>query len=174
MMSYLKANSYVLTQRVVESLVVVATALILTAPLASAATGSPTRAEYVETVEPICKSETEAHKTILRGVERMVNHGKLKQAAPHLTRASVALREAMKKVAAVPRPSADKARLAHWFAHARTGVTLLRKMGVALRHGGRHRMQTLARQLLAEAKRANTTVVGFDFDYCRMDPSRFV
>jgi hypothetical protein len=140
------------------------------APLAS--TG-PTRSEYVNEVEPICKSETLAHKDVLRGVEGMVKRGQLKQAAPHVARAAAALRAATRKVAAVPRPPADAERLARWLGFAKTGSKLLNQLAGTLRRGERSEVQHLAKELLREAKRANAVVVGFDFDYCRVDPARF-
>jgi hypothetical protein len=160
--------------RVMNAAVAVLAALQLVAPASLARPAEPTRAEYVEEVEPICKSETLAHQTILHGVEELISHGKLKQAAPHLLRAGTALRKAVKKVAAVPRPPADVARLTRWLEFAKSGSKLLRKMGVTLQRGNRSKAQKLAKELLAETKRANATTVGFNFDYCRVNPARFV
>ena len=148
-------------------------AFLLLAPRAFA-TGELTRGEYVERVEPICKSETLANRTELKGVEGMVRRGKLRQAAPHVLSAAAALRGAIARISPVPRPPADAARLGRWLGFARAGHDLLQRLGVALRKGDRASAQLLARQLLRNTKRGNATVVTFDFDYCRVNPARFV
>jgi hypothetical protein len=146
--------------------------LLLAAPAPLASTG-PTRSEYVNEVEPICKAETLAHKDALQGVEGMVKRGELKRAAPHVARAAAAFRGATRRIAAVPRPPADAARLARWLGFAKTGGKLLDQLAADLRRDDRAAVQRLAKELLREAKRANAVVVGFDFDYCRVDPGRF-
>ncbi len=148
-------------------------AFLLLAPRAFAA-GDLTRGEYVERVEPICKTESLAHRNELKGVEGMVRRGELRQAAPHVLRAAAALRGAIAKISPVPRPPADAARLGRWLGFARSGRDLLRQLGVALGKGDRGSTQRLARQLLKNTKRGNATVVTFDFDYCRVNPARFV
>ena len=148
-------------------------AFLLLAPRAFAA-GDLTRGEYVERVEPICRSESLAHRNELKGVEGMVRRGDLGRAAPHVLRAAAALRAAIAQISPVPRPPADAARLGRWLAFARSGQDLLRQLGVALRKGDRGLAQRLARGLLKNTKRGNATVVTFDFDYCRVNPARFV
>ncbi len=133
-----------------------------------------TRDEYVARVEPICRSETAAHQNVLRGVEEMVKSGKFRQAAPRVKRAATALQQAVRRIATVPPPPADAARLSHWIGFAKGGVSLLRKMASDLQRGDRRDAQGLANQLLREARRANATTVGFNFDYCRISPARFV
>jgi hypothetical protein len=154
--------------------IAVLAAFLLAAPPSLAESIKPTRAEYVEEVEPICRSETLAHRTILQGVEEMINHGKLKQAAPHLMRASTVMRGAIKRVGAVPRPPADMVRLTRWLQFAKSGGKLLRKMGLALQSGNHSKAQKIAKELLTETKRANATVAGFNFNYCRVNPAHFV
>jgi hypothetical protein len=158
----------------VNALIVGLTALLVLARPAIAATGEPpTRTQYVETVEPICRAETAAHRTVLEGVEAMVQRGELRRAAPRLAAASRDLAGAVRRLAAVRRPARDGTRLERWFALAHGGVERLEQISEALAAGQRGRMQSLAKDLLREAKRANATVVGFDFYYCRMDPARF-
>lgn len=148
-------------------------ALILLVPRAFAAP-EMTRGEYVERVEPICKSESLSHRDELKGVEAMVRQGKLKQAAPRVLAAAAALHGAIARIAPVPRPPADAARLGRWMGFAKSGQDLLHRLGIALREDDRGGAQRLARQLLKNTKRGNATVVTFDFDYCRVNPARFV
>lgn len=141
---------------------------------AAAGDGGPTRSEYMDQVEPICKAETQANQTVLRGVEGMVQRGELQQAAPRLQRAAAALGVAIGKLAKVPRPPADVERLDRWLRLARGGGELLGRMARKLREGERNEAQQLSTELLRQTKRANAAVVGFNFDYCRANPARFV
>jgi len=147
--------------------------VLLMAPGLAGAEGSgPTRAEYVERVEPICEQETLAHGHLLQGVQGMVQRGESERAAPRLTRAAAALHAAVRRLAAVPQPPADAARLGRWLGYASRGEGLLRQMSAALRSGDRNQAQALAQQLLHDSRLANATVVGFRFDYCRVSPAR--
>ena len=141
---------------------------------ASPAVAAPTRGDFVAAAEPICKQETLAHRGLLSGVEGMVERGQMRPAARRLLRAASALDATLKRLAPLPRPSADRARLARWLRHARKGSALLRQMGLGLKQGNRKGAERLAATLLRETKLANATVVGFDFDYCRLNPARFV
>lgn len=149
----------------------VAAALLFTS--ASFAT-TPTRSQYVEQVEPICKTGTLANRNVLKGVESMVRQGKLKLAAHRFLTAANALQQVIKRLTVVPRPPADVDRLSQWLGHAKAADSLLSRIGRSLKEGNRSKAQDMANELLTEAKRANAVVVGFDFDYCRLNPARFV
>jgi hypothetical protein len=103
----------------------------------------------------------------------MVERGQLKAAARRLSRGSSALRAAVRRLAPLPRPPADRQRLARWLNHARNGAVLLHKIAFALRKGNRPKAQRFAATLLKEVKRANALVVAFGFRYCRLNPARF-
>jgi hypothetical protein len=148
--------------------------LFASSSFAASGAGGPTRSEYVQQVEPICKAETQANRSVLRGVEEMIQQGKLQQAAPRLGRAAAALRAAVKELAKVPRPAADVDRLARWLQLAGGGGELLGQMARKLQQGDREEVQRLSAELLQQTKRANAAVVGFNFDYCRANPARFV
>jgi hypothetical protein len=132
-----------------------------------------TRGSYVEEVESICKTVTLANRSIFRGIEQMIRNGKLRRAAPRFPRAANALDRAIRRVETVPPPPRDRQRLARWLQQGRGGSALLRKVGRTLKKNRRGPLQEMAEQLLLRVKRANATVVGFDFDYCRLNPSRF-
>jgi hypothetical protein len=150
---------------------IAALGLALLALPASAAETS--RGEYVDVVEPICKRATLANRGILRGVETMIRKGKLQRAADRFIRAATALESVIGKLAPVPRPASDAERLSEWLRHARKGAALLRRIGNLLKEDRRAQAERLAPRLLREARRANATVVGFDFNYCRLNPARF-
>jgi hypothetical protein len=147
--------------------------LALALPSPASAVAGPTRAEYVKQVEPICQARTQTNKTVLHNVDDMVRDGQLEAAARRFKRAAVALEGAIDQVAQVPRPVADKARLARWLRYGKEGDGLLRRTAKLLGEGDRHRVQEMAGKLLTTAKRGNAIVVGFGFEYCRLNPSRF-
>jgi hypothetical protein len=160
-------------RRLSAALLALGTTLVLAAP-AAATPGGSTRDEYVRRVEPICESATRANGGVLAGVEGMVRHGELRRAAPRLQHAATALGATIDRLAPVPRPRADAPRLQRWLGLARGGEALLERMADKLRRDDPTGVQGLADDLLRQAKRANATVVGFDFDYCRVNPARFV
>lgn len=133
-----------------------------------------TRDGYVERVEEICKRASLANRSIFQGVERMVRNGQLRRAAPRLARGARALDRAIGRIRAVPPPAADRARLARWVRQGRAGSTLLARIGRILRQERRGPLEDMADELLFRVKRANATVVGFELDYCRLKPDRFL
>ncbi|MEX0973450.1 MAG: hypothetical protein WDZ46_09380 [Solirubrobacterales bacterium] len=147
--------------------------LLQLSPMSTTWAGEMTRGSYVEEVEPICKAVTLANRSIFRGTEQMIRNGKLRKAAPRFPRAATAVDRAIRRMQAVPRPPRDRQRLARWLRQGRSGSALLRKVGVTLKKNRRGPLQGMAEELLLRTKRVNATVVGFDFEYCRLNPSRF-
>jgi hypothetical protein len=153
---------------------IVATAL-LPAATASAAE-EPTRAQYVEQVDPICQANTEANKRILKNVKtkaRSKSPKTVRQAGSQFIQASTAFAAAEKKIAAVPRPPADDARLLKWFKHLGIVRTNLRKLGKALQQG--EKILAAHEQVRVEraANAANNVSFVFEFKYCHLSASNF-
>jgi len=154
-----------------------AMALLAMALGATAASGvtSPTqtRETYVAQVEPICKTNTKANERILAGAEKKVKEGKLKVAAGQFTQAAGAFGKAVKQIKAVPQPVADATKLGKWTGLLETETKLLGEIGKALKAGNKTKAQTLSVKLTHNGNLANNAVLGFDFDYCLIDSSRF-
>jgi hypothetical protein len=152
-------------------------ALLLAGILAAAAlgvtSGEQTRESYVTQVEPICKTNTKANERILAGAEKKVREGKLKVAAGQFTQAAAAFGKAVKQIKAVPQPPADTAKLARWLGYLETETKMLKEIGQALKAGNKSKAQTLSVKLTHNGNLANNAVLGFDFDYCLIDSSRF-
>jgi hypothetical protein len=149
-------------------------ALLAAAPAAVAEDGSPTRAEYAAKVEPICKTSTQTNSRILKGIKGQVNSGRLVPAGKRFIRASNALGRSTTRIAGVPRPSADAARLTKWVRHLREQQTFLRKIGQALKAKNRPRASREAVKLQRANRQANNTVISFSFKHCRIESSRFL
>jgi len=148
-----------------------AVAGLLLVPLAGAT--EPTREEYVERAEPICKRNTEANKRIFKGVKAQVKAGKLKAASRHFDRAAEALEKTIGQLGAVPQPPADEAKLAKWLGYLGTESSYLGQIAKALAHEDKAKAQTLSVRLNRNSNLANNTVLAFGFTYCKIDPARF-
>lgn len=152
-------------------------ALLVLALGAGAALGvtSPdqTRESYTAQVEPICKTNTKANERILAGVEKKVKRGKLGVAAKQFKQAAAAFRKAVKQIKAVPQPVADKAKLGKWTGYLEEETKLLSEIAKALEAGNKSKAQTLSVKLTHNGNLANNSVLGFDFNYCLIDSSRF-
>jgi len=156
-------------------------AVVLLIALALPASGAqaeeaPTRAQYVEQIEPICQANTEANRRILKNVRPRAKSrvpAKMKQAGAQFIHASAAFDAAVKKISAVPRPPADDARLLKWFKYLGIVREKLRKLGVALKDG--EEIKAAHEQIRVEraSNAANNVGFVFEFHYCRLTASRF-
>jgi Pyruvate/2-oxoacid:ferredoxin oxidoreductase gamma subunit len=136
----------------------------------------PTRAEYVERVEPICQANTEANQRILKNVKtkaRSKAPQKVKEAGAQFIRASSAFGAAVAKLAAVPRPAADDARLLKWFKYLGIVEVNLRKLGKALKAG--EKILAAHEQIRVERSSNAANNVGFVFEFhsCYLRASNF-
>lgn len=155
--------------------ITIAAMALLPAATASAEE-EPTRAQYVERVDPICQANTEANKRILKNVKtkaRSKSPKTVRQAGSQFIQASTAFGAAEKKIAAVPRPRADDARLLKWFKHLAIVRTDLRKLGKALQKG--EKILAAHEQVRVErgANAANNVSFVFEFKYCHLSASNF-
>jgi hypothetical protein len=146
-------------------------AVLATAALSLAA--EQTRETYVTQVEPICKQNTKANEKILAGVRQKIKQGQLKVAAGQFTKAASAFGKAVTQIRAVEQPAADTAKLKKWLGYLDGETKLLGEIGKALKAGKKSQAQTLSIKLTHNGNLANNTVLGFEFDYCLIDSSRF-
>jgi hypothetical protein len=136
----------------------------------------PSRAQYVEQVDPICQANTEANKRILENVKtkaRSKSPRTVREAGAQFIHASSAFGAAETKIAAVPRPPADDARLLKWFEYLNIVKTNLRKLGVALKEG--QKILAAHEQIRVEraSNAANNVSFTFGFHYCHLSKSTF-
>src|SRR6478735_6600793 len=154
----------------------VAAMALLSAAAAASAEEGPTRAQYVEQVEPICQANTEANKRILKNVKGKAKSkvpAKLKEAGGQFIHASAVFGKTVGKLGAVPRPAADDARLLKWFTQLGIVQAKLRALGVALKAD--EEIKAAHEQIRVEraANAANNYSFAFGFHYCHLTPSRF-
>ena len=146
---------------------------VLTATAFAATSPTQTRESYVAAVEPICKKNTKANEATLSGVRKTIKQGKLDVAAGKFSKAATAFGKAVTELRAVPQPPADAAKLNKWLTYLDKETKLLKEIGKALKNDQKTRAQSLSVQLTRNGNVANNQVLGFEFDYCLIDSSRF-
>ncbi|HVY78837.1 MAG TPA: hypothetical protein VG898_10055 [Solirubrobacterales bacterium] len=156
--------------------IVALVAVLALGAVTAASAEEPTRQQYVEQVEPICKANTEANQRILENAKERAksrNPAKMRQAGAQFIHASVVFGKSVQKIAAVPRPAADDVRLVKWFKQLGVVREKLRKLGVALKAG--EEIKAAHEQIRVEraSNAANNFGFAFKFHYCRLTASRF-
>lgn len=152
---------------------VLALAALLATTAFAATSPTQTRESYAAAVEPICKTNTKANEKTLSGVRKKIQKGQLAVAAGQFSKAATAFGKAVKQIKAVPQPVADVAKLNKWFGYLDTQTKMLGEISKALKNDQKAKAQTLSVKLTRNANLANNAVLGFDFDYCLIDPSKF-
>lgn len=160
----------------VRTVVVSIAAMALLPAAVALAEEAPTRAQYVEQVDPICQANTEANRRILKNVKtkaRSKSPQTVKEAGAQFIHASSAFAATQTKIAAVPRPPADDARLLKWFKQLSVVKTDLRKLGKALKEG--NKILAAHEQIRVEraSNAANNVGFVFEFHYCHLTASNF-
>jgi len=148
-----------------------AAALLMAVP-ALAAEATPE--SFKEAVEPICKTNREANERVLDGAKQNVQTGKLKKASGQLYSAARALKRARTQLLAVPKPSADAAKLTKWLAGIKTEVELLEATGKKLADGEKNGAIRMIIRLKSNATKTNNLVLDYEFRYCHINPSEFL
>jgi hypothetical protein len=153
---------------------VTALAVLALAALTSLASAAEvTRDSYREAVEPICKADTQANERIFAGVKQEVRQGKLRPAAVKFAKAAAALKSAIAQIQNVPAPAADATRLSKWLGKVSNEAGYFEAVAKKLRAGDKAGAEHLVNKLTTEAGAANNVVIPFEFQYCRLEPSRF-
>lgn len=134
---------------------------------------APTRSEYVERLEKICKPRAEATSRAMEGVRSDLEGRRLKAAAAKFDRAERIFRTTVKAISAVPRPSEDKPTLARWFGYLKRQEGYLKEISRALNAGKAIKAQHLTAAFIRTGNRANNVSLMFSFNYCRFKYSRF-
>lgn len=148
--------------------------LLVFAAIAAADTAE--RETYKAAVEPICKSNKAAADRLLGPVKGLVKKDKLKQAGEAFTKAANELEKTQKKLVAVPQPPSDAAKLGKWLTEIKAEVSLMRTIASNFNKNtkaGKSKATSLAVKLQNNATKANNNVIVFQFDYCKIDPSKY-
>ncbi len=151
-------------------------AILLAVTVLSASAGAavgPDRAEYVNSLESICKPGVEATQQAVRGVRSDIEAERLAVAAGKLGKAARIFDGTVGRISAVPRPPQDARHLAKWFAYLKLQKSYLARAASALRAERIPRYQHNAVLFVHNGNLANDVVIAYGFNYCRFKFSRF-
>jgi hypothetical protein len=139
----------------------------------AAAAEAPTRAEYVDTLEAVCKPDAEATQRAMKGARADLQHERLAVAVGKFAKAASIFAATVKQLAAVPRPPEDAAKLSKWFAYLGRQQAYLGQITAQLRAGRAIKAQRLTARFIHNGNLANNVVIAFGFDYCSFKFSRY-
>ena len=151
-------------------------AILMTALLfaaAAPAAEAPSRDEYVERLEAICKPDAEATQKAMKGARADVRAERLKLAAVKFAKATSIFGGTVKQISAAPRPAADTARLGKWFTYLNRQESYLEQITAQLRQEHAIKAQRLTARFIHNGNLANNVVLAFGFNYCSFKFSRY-
>ena len=144
--------------------------LLLSVP---AGADSPDRAEYVSSLEKVCKPGVEATQRAVRGLRSDIRAERLSVAAGKLSKAARIFDGTVREISPVPRPPLDATQLAKWFGYLRLQEDYLARAAAALHAERIVNYQHNAVRFVHTGNLANDVVIAFGFNYCRFKFSRF-
>jgi hypothetical protein len=152
-----------------------AMATLLAGLALSAPAGAETaeRAEYVASLETVCKPGVESTQRAVRGLRSDIRAERLAVAARKLAKAARIFDGTVGEISAVPRPPLDTAQLTKWFSYLRVQEDYLARASAALRAEQIVKYQRNAVRFVHTGNLANDVVIAFGFNYCEFKFSRF-
>jgi hypothetical protein len=160
-------------RRLARAIAAAAAILWLAACAVAAAAQAPTRSEYVPRLEAICKPDAEATQLAMKGARTDIQREQFAPAATKFAMAEEIFGQTIKQIAAVPRPSADTARLGQWFVYLKRQESYLGQITTNLRAGRGIAAQRLISRFIHNGNLSNHTVLAFGFNYCSFKFSRY-
>jgi hypothetical protein len=148
-------------------------AVALLAAADAPAAEAPTRDEYVERLEVMCKPDAEATQRAMKGARGDVRAERLAVAARKFAKATAIFGGTVKQISAVPRPSADTDRLAKWFTYLNRQESYLGQITAQLRQDHGIKAQRLTARFIHTGNLANNVVLAFGFNWCSFKFSRY-
>jgi hypothetical protein len=148
-------------------------AVTLLAAAPAPAAEAPTRDEYVERLEAICKPDALATQRAMKGARGDLQAERIRAAVPKFAKATSIFASTVKEIAAVPRPPADTAKLGKWFTFLKRQESYLRQITEQLRRDRLIKAQRLTARFIHSGNLANNVVLAFGFNYCSFKFSRY-
>jgi len=155
----------------------IAIALLLAACLFAAATApaaeAPTRDEYVERLEAICKPDALATQKAMKGARGDIRAERFAVAAGKFAAATAIFSGNVKEISAKPRPAADGERLRKWFTYLKRQEAYLGQVTEQLRQEHPTKALRLIQRFIHTGNLANNVVLAFGFNWCSFEFSRY-
>lgn len=148
-------------------------AMALFAAATATAAEAPTRAEYVEGLEKVCKPDALATQRVMKGARGDIRADRLAVAARKFARATAIFGGTVKEISAEPRPPADAERLSKWFSYLKRQEAYLRQITAQLRQDHPTKALRLTQRFIHVGNQANNVVLAFGFNWCSFEFSRY-
>jgi hypothetical protein len=134
---------------------------------------APNRVEYVSSLEKICRPGSNETVKAMGNARKDLRDGRIAVAAHKFERAAKIYRRTLKTMSAVPRPTADTARLKAWFGYLNRQQDYLSEIIDNLKAGRTIKAQHLIADFIHTGNLANNEVLAFGFNYCSFKPTRY-
>ncbi len=137
-------------------------------------TEAPSRTEYVDELEEICKPGAKETQKAMDGVRDDVqNPARIPVAAQKFQKAAAIFGGTINHISTVPRPAGDESRLKKWFGYLKRQEQYLEEISGELRADHTIKAQRLTARFIHHGNLANNVTLAFGFNYCSFRFSRF-
>lgn len=127
----------------------------------------------MDQLEAICRPRVEATQKAMKGVRDDIRAERNAIAAAKFKRGTHLFDGTLQRIAGVPRPAGDTARLKKWFAYLNAQEQYLKVITADLRKGRSIQAQRATARFIHNGNLANNVVLAFGFNYCSFRFSRF-
>jgi predicted HicB family RNase H-like nuclease len=134
----------------------------------------PTRGEYVDALELVCKPRAEITQKAMDGVRQDVRKpNRIPIAARKFDRAANIFGGTVERISKVAQPQGDEAKLKVWFVYLDRQTDYLEQIAAQLHKGKTIKAQRLTARFIHNGNLSNNVVLAFGFDYCSFKFSRY-
>lgn len=143
-------------------------------PALGAMAEPPSRAEYVDELEQMCKPRAQATQRAMDGVRQDVRKPKrIPTAARKFDKAASIFGGTIERIGKVSRPSGDEGKLKEWFFYLERQEAYLEEIAGQLHKRKTIKAQRLTARFIHNGNLSNNVVLAFGFDFCSFKFSRY-
>ena len=150
--------------------VAICAAIAFAVTLVSEASGQvpapPTRAQYVEAIEPICHRETKDMQAAVHGFRADFKHKRFARAGAKILRSGKIVHRSVAEIATVPRPPADAATIEAWLDKTDDWAADIERIGRMYITGHLRKFNAANARYKRDGRAANALVAGWGFRSC--------
>jgi len=134
----------------------------------------PSRSEYVEALEQMCKPRAQATQRAMDGVRQDVRKPKrISIAARKFDKAASIFGGTIERISKVSQPTGDASKLNKWFTYLERQEAYLEEIATQLHKRKTIKAQRLTARFIHNGNLSNNVVLSFGFDYCSFKFSRY-
>src|SRR6476659_4939976 len=134
---------------------------------------TPTRDEYVQQLEAVCKPDQLAIQKTMKGSRADIQAERFQAAAQKFGKASGIFDSTMSEIKPVPRPTGDTAKLSKWFGYLTRQQSYMHQIVAQLRKEQAIKAQRLTARFIHVGNLANNVVLACGCSWCAFKFSRY-